>query len=1018
LHRRDRIDKRRFEIRFMKKVALSIALAALTFAAAAQQSKKPTVPVKNATAAAKPTPKPAAKTTAKKPAAKKDEKSEFEKATAIEDADKRAVALEKFLADFPNSESRSSVVEKLTVARVIAGEAMLDSGDREGGLKMLRKAIDDASSPYPEALFNESIGKVPGILLAHGEVQTANELALSIEKNAATNAAQLITLATFYLSTENGAEAKRLAEAAIKIDEKSAAAYQVLGMADRVNFDLDAAAAAYEKAVELEPESIPARQALGELKRATGKPDEAVTIFSSLLEKDPSDVRSINGRILALFDAGKRSDAEAELSKLIESEPNDFVLFAGASYWYAAIGENAKAIDLAGKAIAIEPRYIWSHIALARGLMGDGRATDAEQVLLKAKKYGNFPTLDYELAATKYAAGFYREAAEELQKSFAVKDGVLAAKLGRRVERTDKNFIDLLASERRASILAPKAADNLEQAERLRTLLELRTVLSEKSPDEAKLVDAASAFAAGTDKMRFHRQIFAAGELLDRSLAPSKALELSKAAVSSLDDGLSVSAPAAPLMAAELYASRRSAIANDKYVLVPDVPKQTLSAIARGRVEEIAGEALLLQKNNAEAVVRLRRAVSILPEKSAWWKSSYWRLGSALEADGKDKDALDAYVKSYTGGDPEATRYAVIENVYKRVNNGTEGLEALIGANPAKPAESAPQTSAPVVETKVEAGDQSSAEKKTENKVETSEIVPEKKTEPKPEPAVETVVEKKPELKVEQTIDSGADKKTEPVSEKKAETEPPKNDEIKSPPSVEKALEVPLPTPSPDVESKKPVEEKREETKPVVKEEAAPNIEETKQPLPEEQKPVDNNAAAKKEVSYPDVEKTESAKVPEAKPTPKPLFEPVIIEVKSSKSAKAKDMLKDESAVSTTNSEKESLSPEGRPRLVQGKEVAVDAPPPCTISVSQENISLIGGGGSVAVLVGSEGGDIKDIKAASSSSKDVEVVAEPEIAGVSGRALFVVRSLTANAGTYQVSFASPCGKKEISVRVR
>jgi tetratricopeptide (TPR) repeat protein len=1017
----------------MKKVVLSIALAVLTIAGSAQQTKnttgaanKPATALKKTTAPAKPTPKPTPKATTavtkkpvQKPAVKKDEKTELEKATAIEDAEKRAEALAKFLIDFPNSESRASVIENLTAARISAGEAKLDSGDRDAGLTLLRKAIEEAPAPYPEKLFDESVGRVPAILLAHSENQTANELATAIEKNAAANASQLIALANFHLSTENGVEARRLAEAAIKIIEKSAAAYQVLGMANRVNFDLDAAADAYAKAVELEPESIPARQALAELKRANGKPDEAITIFSSLIEKDPSDLRSINGRILALFDAGKRGDAEAEMSKLIESEPNNFVLFAGASYWYAANGDNAKAIDLAGKAIAVEPRYIWSHIALARGLAGDGRPTDAEQVLLKAKKYGNFPTLDYELAATKFAAGFYRETAEELQKSFAVKDGVLVTKLGRRVERSDKNFVDLLASERRASILAPKAADNLDQAERLRMLLQLQTLLSDKAPDEAKVVEAASAFAAGSDKMRFHRQIFVAGELLDRSLAPSKVLELSKAAISSLDDGLNVAAPAAPLMAAELYPSRTTAIANDKYVLVPDVPKQTLSAIARGRVEEIAGEALLLQKNNAEAVVRLRRAVSILPEKSAWWKSSYWRLGSALEADGKDKEALDAYVKSYTGGDPDATRYAAIETVYKRVNSNTDGLEALIGANPAKPAEAAPQTSATSVEVKVETTESTASEKKADAKVEAPEVVPEKKPEIKTEPA-ETSNDKKQETKTEVPIDNGTTKNPEPVVEKKAEAEVPKNDDSKPVSPSEKSVTPPQPSPSPEAETKKSADEKPADIKPTEKEENVTKPEETKKTTSEEPKSTPATETIEKPAPERTAEKSDSegAKVPDAKPTPKPLFEPVIIEVKSSKSTKPKDAPKDDSEDAAPKTEKESVSPEGRPRVVQGKEVAIDAPPPCTISVSQENISLIGGGGSVAVLVGSEGGDIKEVKAMSSSPKDVEVVAEPEIAGVSGRALFVVRSLTAAADTYRVSFASPCGKKEINVRVR
>jgi hypothetical protein len=155
---------------------------------------------------------------------------------------------------------------------------------------------------------------------------------------------------------------------------------------------------------------------------------------------------------------------------------------------------------------------------------------------------------------------------------------------------------------------------------------------------------------------------------------------------------MSIANPAAPIMANELYTSRAAAIAVDRYVVVPNVPKQTLSALARGRIEEIAGWSLMQQGSNAEAVIRLRRAVSILPEKSAWWRSSLWRLGAALEADGKDKDGLDAYVKSYKSADPDAGKYAAIETVYRRVNGGTDGLETLIGTKPSKAAEKVAET--------------------------------------------------------------------------------------------------------------------------------------------------------------------------------------------------------------------------------------------------------------------------------------------------------------------------------------
>ena len=69
------------------------------------------------------------------------------------------------------------------------------------------------------------------------------------------------------------------------------------------------------------------------------------------------------------------------------------------------VDEGNRAVELAENAIEREPRYIWSHIAYARGLMSQGKPVAAEQVLMKARAYGNFPTLEYELASARLAAG-------------------------------------------------------------------------------------------------------------------------------------------------------------------------------------------------------------------------------------------------------------------------------------------------------------------------------------------------------------------------------------------------------------------------------------------------------------------------------------------------------------------------------------------------------------------------------------------------------------------------------------
>jgi hypothetical protein len=110
---------------------------------------------------------------------------------------------------------------------------------------------------------------------------------------------------------------------------------------------------------------------------------------------------------------------------------------------------------------------------------------------------------------------------------------------------------------------------------------------------------------------------------------------------------------------------------------------------------------------------------------------------------------------------------------------------------------------------------------------------------------------------------------------------------------------------------------------------------------------------------------------------------------------------------------------DGRPRVVDGKPVQTVVDEPCSVLVSQESISLINNGGGLSLLVGRDGeGDLKDLRGTSSSPEDISVERELDIAGVQGRALFVVRSMSERTGRYHVTFELPCGKKDVIVNVR
>ena len=824
----------------MKISALIFLLAVSTFSAI-HQEKKSSNSAAGPRARAAPTPaKSAAKASPKRSI---DDTAEFEKANALTDPVERLAAVKKFLTSFPKSKHRDAADETIAKLRSDIGNAQLTAGDLVAAADTFKAAALDAPKPIPSQLFTETFAKFPTNLFFRGAQLEAYEIARILEERVDKNVDQLLAITSFYLSAELGADAKRLALAAIAIAPESSVAHQSAGLAHRMEFDLEASHTAFEKASLLDPNSIPAKRGLAEAKRSLGRSDEAVAFYRSILATDAANQGARDGLIFALFETDKRAEAEALLETALQSNPNNVVLLSSAAYWYASRKEGEKAAELARRAVAANPRFVWAHIALGRALMMQKKFVEADQVLLTARRYGNFPTVEYELAAARAGAGFFREAAEILEKNFTIVGDAVETTLGGRVKRKAADLIELISYERRASIFAFAAADDAETASRLLRLLEFRNAMSSDSGAAA----AADKFVEGTDKMKVHRQLFAAGELLKRNIAISKALELVKSAAPIAADGLDVAEASAAVTAEELYGPRTLALADGRYLLPPSVPRTALSAILRGRIEELTGWAHLQMNESAEAVVRLQGAVALVPADSAWWRSANWRLGAALAAEGKNKEALEAYYKGYLGGSSDSIKYAVIESLYKRVHGNADLLVLKVGRNPIAARETPSGSTTSQIETGAAA-------------------------------SISPTPQRSPVASVETTS----------------------------------TLPIPAPSPSP--------------------------------------------AASK------------------------PLFEPVVITI-----------------------------PDNRR--------VAESPKPCTLTLSEGTITLKPNGSEISIIVGSEGdADLTEMTATPSSTPDLEVRREA-IAAIEGRALFVLKSVSASTGEYTVKFKAACGERELRVRI-
>lgn len=1054
------------------RIFAAIVLSALfVFAGYSQQPKKQpsvsktkTTPAKKAdanrsTVAAKPKAGPG-KTKSKSAGDKRpDEKAEWEKATASVDSVERITALKRFIEVFPTSERRSEAAELVSAAYAAIGNEKLQAGDVAGAAAAFREAAAAAPVPIADRLFSEALSKFPANLYFRGLRAEAIEIAKLLEASAETKAGQLLTLAEFYMSIESGSDAKRLAEKAIVLEPASSVAYQSLGLANRIDFQLEASAAAYAKAIELDPSSAPAKRGSAEMNRSLGKADEAAALYREILATDASNVPARTGLVLSLLDAGKRSDAEAEMAKALEANPGNVILLAGAAYWYAVQNEGEKAIDLAQKAIAAEPRFIWSHIALARGQLSRNDPIAAEQTLLAARRYGNFPTLEYEMASARLAAGLFREAAEELAKSFTVKDGVIHTKIGGRIPRESKNFTELVGYERRASIFAPTAADTPENAARLALLLELKQELDSASPRPERAAALTDDFVRGDDRMKLHRQLYAANQLLSKRIAPGKVIEVAKAATPNIESGLEVPHAATAVMASELYEGRSLAAMRGEYVNVPAVPRATLSAILRGRVEETIGQAALEADDPAEAVIRLKRAVSILPGDSAWWRTSTWRLGSALQRAGKDAEALEWYIRSYKSRGPNQIDYEIIEALHKSVHGGIDGLESRIGAKPSvgPPVDAVARniTSVPTADTTPEPTPRPTPVRSRRDVIPASvpvatALAPE--TTPQPTPARTEVVAATPEpvpTRAELAIESSPEitptpTPVEPSPSPTPEVTPaPTAIEPSPSPTPEVLASVATPTPTPTEAAEelpaRPAPSPAVEAVPTpsptpAASETPPMTEASPGPTPDASLVAADRPRDK--AAIPNEEKKgealrDEAPLPGSNDAAKSLFPPVVITIPRSETAKtpSKEPGSEEAATATNapprvvvkqfpENPPVAASNTARPRFSEFKPTARAPLEPCKFRLSEETLTIRTGGGGLAVVVGLENdGDLGDLTATSTSPADVSVRREI-ISGVRSRALFVVSSISGKTGVFQVKFELPCGAREIIVRVR
>ncbi|MEP6636282.1 MAG: TPM domain-containing protein [Acidobacteriota bacterium] len=678
--------------------------AVMTQPSAGNPDEKATVPTPSLTATrnriANPTP---AKSTSKKsqPNTAADDEAEAEQVelTLTLPLAERARKLTEFLAAYSNSKARPRAIEMLISTHAGLGDERLKNGDSKGGTEQLMLAISEAPTTISDKLFGGVIAQIPSNLYLRGQRDDAIAAARMIEAKFGTDPKRLLSLAGFYLGIEDGEEAARIGGQAVKLAPDLADAHRALGLGLHLSLRLDEAVTQYKRALELDPNTKKGtRSSLADLDRASGKAEEALVLYRAQMVAEPNDKTARAGVVLSLLELGRIDEANKELDAALQADPYNLTLLTGASYWFVAHKQSDRALELAGKAVQIEPRYTWAQIALARALISQKNPLAAERAIRFAGQYGRFPTIDYELANVLAAVGLYDEAADVLQRSFVLKEGQLETHLAGRVPARASSFTELLAPERRASIFQFTAAENANEAAMLKALLALdaATTLNNQNEklDESRAIATAKEFAAGTDDMRVYRQLYAASRLLQGRVGFATVVELTEAARLSAEAALGVPAATVAVQPEELREMRARAILQGGTLDVPEAPRNLLSNILRGRIEDLEGLALFNQDKTNEAVEHFKRAANILPEGTPLWRNVLWHLGASLEQAGNKPEALNNYIKSFNAVGEDPLRRAVIEQLYRKMKGSLDGLDDRIGAKAVTTTSSAPvQTS-------------------------------------------------------------------------------------------------------------------------------------------------------------------------------------------------------------------------------------------------------------------------------------------------------------------------------------
>jgi lipoprotein NlpI len=153
---------------------------------------------------------------------------------------------------------------------------------------------------------------------------------------------------------------------AIRLDPKSARAFDDRGIAYQGKGDLDRAIADYTEAIRLDPKDADTYDNRGNAYKAKGDLDRAVADYTEAIRLDPKDAVAYNNRGNTSKAKGDLDRAIADYDQAIRLDPKDAEVYNNRGTAYQAKGDLDRAIADYDQAIRLDPKYAFAYFGRGR----------------------------------------------------------------------------------------------------------------------------------------------------------------------------------------------------------------------------------------------------------------------------------------------------------------------------------------------------------------------------------------------------------------------------------------------------------------------------------------------------------------------------------------------------------------------------------------------------------------------------------------------------------------------------